>query len=137
DVYARDAITMAAAQKTLAEAYPHRFLLGLGVSHAHLVARLRKHSYDKPLSSTSQYREYRDNALFMAVGPPEPPPRVLAALGPKMLQLAAERADGAHPYFTTPDHTAFARATLGPDRLLAPEQMVVLDTDPSRARTTA
>jgi probable F420-dependent oxidoreductase len=137
NIYARDPMTMSAAQKTLAEAYPDRFLLGLGVSHAHLVERLRKHSYDKPLSHMSQYLDGMDNALFMAVGPPQPPPRVLAALGPKMLRLAAAKAAGAHPYFTTPDHTATARSTLGPGPLLAPEQMVVLDTDPSRARETA
>jgi probable F420-dependent oxidoreductase len=137
NVYARDAMTMRAAQYTLAEAYPNRFLLGMGVSHSHLVARLRKHSYEKPLSYMSQYLDDIDNALFMAVGPAEPPPRVLAALGPKMLQLAAAKATGAHPYFATPDHTATARSTLGPDPLLAPEQMVVLDTDPARARETA
>jgi probable F420-dependent oxidoreductase len=137
NIYARDAMTMAAAQKTLAEAYPDRFLLGLGVSHAHLVARLRKHSYDKPLSYMSQYLDDMDNALFMAVGPPEPPPRVLAALGPKMIQLAAVKAGGAHPYFTTPDHTASTRAALGPEPLLAPEQMVVLERSPSEARAIA
>jgi probable F420-dependent oxidoreductase len=137
NIYARDAMTMSAAQKTLAEAYPNRFLLGLGVSHHHLVQRLRKHSYDKPLSYMSQYLDDMDGALFMAVGPPEPPPRVLAALGPKMLKLAAAKATGAHPYFTIPVHTATARATLGPEPLLAPEQMVVLDTDPTRAREIA
>jgi probable F420-dependent oxidoreductase len=137
NIYARDAMTMAAAQKTLAEAYPGRFLLGLGVSHAHLVARLRKHSYDKPLSYMSQYLDDMDDSLFMAVGPLEAPPRVLAALGPRMLRLAAAKAAGAHPYFTTPDHTATARSTMGPESLLAPEQMVVLEGDPAVAREIA
>jgi probable F420-dependent oxidoreductase len=137
NIYARDPMTMRAAQNTLAEAYPNRFLLGMGVSHSHLVARVRKHSYDKPLSYMRQYLDDMDSALFMAVGPAEPPPRVLAALGPKMLELAAARTSGAHPYFTTPDHTAMARSALGPDPLLAPEQMVVLDTDPTRAREMA
>jgi probable F420-dependent oxidoreductase len=137
NIYARDPMTMAAAQRTLAEAYPGRFVLGLGVSHWHLVQHLRKHVYDKPLSYMRQYLDDMDGALFMAVGPLEPPPRVLAALGPRMLELAATRADGAHPYFTTPEHTALARAAMGPDAVLAPEQMVVLDTDPSRAREIA
>jgi probable F420-dependent oxidoreductase len=78
-----------------------------------------------------------DSALFMAVGPAERPATVLAALGPKMLRLSAERADGAHPYFVTVEHTAQAREILGPDAILAPEQMVVLDSDLSRARDTA
>jgi probable F420-dependent oxidoreductase len=68
---------------------------------------------------------------------PEPAPRVLAALRPKMLELAAQRTQGAHPYFVTPEHTARAREVLGPEPLLAPEQAVVLDTDPARARQTA
>jgi probable F420-dependent oxidoreductase len=137
NIYARDPMTMAAGQKTLAEAYPGRFVLGLGVSHWHLVEHLRKHSYAKPLSYMQEYLDAMDASLFMAVGPPEPPPRVLAALGPRMLSLAATRADGAHPYFTTPEHTATARSVMGPHAALAPEQMVVLDTDPTRARETA
>jgi probable F420-dependent oxidoreductase len=78
-----------------------------------------------------------DESLFMARGPEGDPGRVLAALGPKMLQLAAESANGAHPYFTTPDHTKIARDTMGADALLAPEQMVVLETDPVEARRIA
>ena len=74
-----------------------------------------------------------DNALFMAVGPSERPATVLAALGPKMLKLSAERADGAHPYFVPVEHTAQAREIVGPDAILAPEQMVVLETDRARA----
>ena len=74
-----------------------------------------------------------DNSLFMAVGPSERPATVLAALGPKMLSLSADRADGAHPYFVPVEHTAQAREIVGPDAILAPEQMVVLDTDRARA----
>ena len=135
-VYSRDAMTMAAGQKTLAEAFPGRFLLGLGVSHQPAVER-RGRSYDKPLSYMRDYLDAMDNGLFMAVGPPTPPARVLAALGPKMLALAAEKADGAHPYFQTPDHTGLARMTLGAGKLLVPEQMAVLDTDPTSARAKA
>lgn len=137
NIYARDPMTMAASQKTLAEAFPDRFLLGLGVSHHHLVERLRKHRYDKPLSYMRDYLDAMDEAMFAATGPASDPGRVLAALGPKMLELAATKASGAHPYFTVPEHTRFAREAMGRDALLAPEQMVVLDTNPSSARETA
>lgn len=137
NIYARDPMTMAACQKTLAEAYPGRFLLGLGVSHAHLVAGVRKHDYSKPYSYMAEYLDRMDKARFFAVPPAEDPGRVLAALGPKMLELAATRANGSHPYFTTPDHTVMARETMGPDALLAPEQMVVLESDPAEARRIA
>jgi probable F420-dependent oxidoreductase len=137
NIYARDAMTMAAAQKTLAEAYPGRFLLGLGVSHLHLVQHVRKHTYDKPLAYMKDYLAAMDKARFFAVTPEEDPGRVLAALGPKMLEVAATQAQGAHPYFTTPEHTARARDTMGADALLAPEQMVVLETEPTKAREVA
>lgn len=137
NIYARDPMTMVAGQKTLAEAFPGRFLLGLGVSHAHLVAGVRKHDYSKPYSHMVEYLERMDEALFMGRGPEEDPGRVLAALGPRMLGLAATRANGAHPYFTTPGHTKVARDTMGADALLAPEQMVVLETDPTEARRIA
>jgi probable F420-dependent oxidoreductase len=134
NVYARDAMTTAACQKTLAEAFPGRFLLGLGVSSPVLVEKVRKHSYDKPLSFMRTYLAAMDEALFNAVGPREEPGRVLAALGPKMLELSATQANGAHPYLTTPEHTRQARDIIGPAALLAPELMVVLETDPQRAR---
>lgn len=137
NIYARDAMTMAAGQKTLAEAFPGRFLLGLGVSHGHLVAGVRKHDYSRPYSHMVEYLEKMDKALFMAVQPAADPGRLLAALGPKMLELSATKANGAHPYFTTPDHTKIARDTMGGDALLAPEQMVVLETDPVEARRIA
>lgn len=137
NIYARDPMTMAAAQKTLAEAFPGRFLLGIGVSHAHLVTHLRKHDYSKPYSYMVDYLDRMDQALFMARGPEADPGRILAALGPKMLALSATKANGAHPYFTTPEHTAEARSVMGADALLAPEQMVVLETDPTEARRIA
>lgn len=137
NIYARDPMTMAAGQKTLAEAFPDRFLLGLGVSHGHLVAGIRKHDYSKPYSYMIEYLARMDKALFMARGPEHDPGRVLAALGPKMLELSASQANGAHPYFTTPEHTKISRDTMGPDSLLAPEQMVVLETDPTEARRIA
>jgi probable F420-dependent oxidoreductase len=137
NVWARDAIAMAAAQKTLAEAYPGRFLLGMGVSHAPLVAGLRGHDYDKPLTYLRRYLDAMDAAPFMASGPLEAPPRVLASLHPKSLELARERAWGSHPYFVPPEHTARARKILGPGKLLAPEQMVCFETEPSAARAVA
>jgi probable F420-dependent oxidoreductase len=137
NIYARDPMTMAACQKTLAEAFPGRFLLGLGVSHAPIVAGLRKHDYGKPYSYMNDYLDRIDASLFMAVGPTEPPGRLLAALGPKMLELAATKANGSHPYFCPVEHTALARGTMGPDALLAPEQMCVVSSDSGDARRIA
>jgi len=136
NIWARDPMAMAAAQKTLAEAYPNRFLLGMGVSHAPLVS-MRGHDYEKPLTAMRRYLDAMDGAPFTAVGPASPPERVLAALAPKMLRLAAERTWGAHPYFVPPEHTVQARRTLGVGPLLAPEQAVVLETDAAKARAVA
>jgi probable F420-dependent oxidoreductase len=137
NIYARDPVTVAAGQKTLAEAYPSRFLLGLGVSHIPLVEQIRGHKYDKPVASMRAYLDGMDRAPYRAVPPSMSPIRVLAALGPQMLRLAAERAGGAHPYFIPPEHTARAREILGSDRLLAVEQAVVLETDSAKAREIA
>lgn len=137
NIWARDAMAMAAAEKTLAEAYPGRFLLGMGVSHAPLVEGLRGHRYRRPLAAMCAYLDAMDAAPFIAVPPGVPATRVLGALHPKMLALAAARTAGAHPYFVPPEHTAAARQILGPRALLAPEQAVVLETDPARAREIA
>lgn len=137
NIYARDPMTMANTQRSLDEAFPSRFLLGLGVSHHTLVSWVRKHDYSKPLSFMRDYLERMDKALFKAVGPEERPETVLAALGPKMLELSATAAAGAHPYFVPPEHTAIAREALGADALLYPEQMVVLESDPDTARSIA
>jgi probable F420-dependent oxidoreductase len=83
------------------------------------------------------YLDAMDEAVFFAAQPPSEPERVLAALGPKMLELARDRAAGAHPYFVPVEHTAFAREALGPGSRLAPEQAVVLETDPTTAREIA
>jgi probable F420-dependent oxidoreductase len=137
NIYARDAAAMAAAQKSLAEQSDNRFLLGIGVSHAPLVEGVRGHVYEKPVAKLSAYLESMASALYIAPSPAEKPLTLVAALGPRMLALTAELADGAHPYNVTPEHTAEARAALGPDRLLCPEQMVLLETDPEIARTAA
>jgi probable F420-dependent oxidoreductase len=140
-IYARDAITAAAAQSTLAEAFPGRFLLGLGVSHPALVTDVRGHRFGPPVATMRAYLTAMDNAPFgpevltaMGTAPSGPAiptvPRVLAALGPKMLQLAAEHAWGAHPLGMPIEHTRHARSLLGPQAMLAVTQLVVLD--PSR-----
>lgn len=135
--YARHPLTMNAGARTLCEAFPGRFLLGLGVSHAPMVEGVRGLDYSHPLRDMSEYLDAMDAAPFLALGPAERPPRVLAALGPKMLAMSAAKADGAHPYFAPPEHTAIAREAIGPDAFLAPEQMVLLETDPERARRVA
>src|SRR5512132_49089 len=94
NVWARDAMAMAAAQKTLSEAYPGRFLLGMGVSHAPLVAGMRGHDYRRPLEFLRGYLDAMDAAVYMGAQPAETPPRVLASLHPKSLALARERAWG-------------------------------------------
>ena len=134
NIYARDPVTMACGQKTLAEAYPGRFLLGLGVSHVPLVEQLRGHRYEKPVPAMRAYLEAMDRAPYRSIPPATSPPRVLAALGPQMLRLSTECADGAHPYNVNPEHTAQARQILGPEPLLCPEQAVVFETDPAKAR---
>jgi probable F420-dependent oxidoreductase len=130
-------MAMNAGWQTLSEAFPSRFLLGLGVSHQPMVEGMHGGTYGPPLATMREYLDRMDAALYLAAPPTEPPERVLAALGPKMLELARERTRGAHPYLVTPEHTATARKILGPDGLLAPEQKVVLETDPARARAIA
>jgi len=136
NIWARDPVAMAAAQRTLTEAYPDRFLLGIGVSHAPIVDA-RGHRYERPLDKMRAYLDAMDAAPWQ--GPPlaEEPARVLAALGPRMLELAAERAAGALLYNGPPEATAAARSVLGAGPLLAVEQAVLLEDDPAEARRTA
>lgn len=130
NIWAWEPAEMAQQAGRLAAAFPDRFLLGLGVSHAPLVQQLGRR-YEQPYSAMVGYLD----ALEAAGG--EGPPRVLAALGARMLRLSADRGAGAHPYLTTPEHTASARSVLGPGPLLAPEQAVVLDDDADVARQRA
>jgi probable F420-dependent oxidoreductase len=136
NIWGRDAVAMANGWRMLTDAYPGRFLLGMGVSHAPSVQR-RGSVYEKPLSAMRDYIDAMDRAPSSAPEPEAYPRLVLAALGPKMLELAAERALGAHPYFVPVEHTAFARMRLGPEPVLAVEQAVVLETDPAQARAIA
>ena len=116
---------------TLAEAHPGRFVLGVGVSAPAVLSRVSGLTYERLVA---RMRDYLDEMDAVA-GPGEPFPRVLAALGPRMLGLARERADGAHPFLVPVEHTARARAALGPDRLLIPHQAFALAPDRESARS--
>jgi len=136
-LHARSAMTMQAGWKTVTEAFPDRFLLGIGVSHQPAVEGFHGANYGKPYTNMVNYLDAMDRGLYFAAQPTTPPARCLAALGPKMLKLAAERTLGAHPYFVPVEHTPIARAALGPDALLAPEQAVVFSTNATEARAVA
>jgi len=134
NIYHRHPGAMAQAQSTLCEQSNNRFLLGLGVSHAPMVEGLRQLDASKPLSTMRTYLEAMDASPYMAPPPPAAPTTVLAALGPKMLELARDKTAGAHPYWTTPEHTAQAKEILGDDKMLCVEQKLVLTTDADVAR---
>lgn len=148
-IFERAPAVMAAAQRMLDEQSGGRFLLGLGVSHAPIVEGMHGLKYGPPLSSMREYLDDMDrgpNFAALLGGETTPdtgpvvqtgPPRVLAALGPKMLALSRDRAQGAHPYFMPPEHTKDAREILGPDAWLCPEVKVVLESDATRARNAA
>jgi probable F420-dependent oxidoreductase len=136
NIYARDPMAMINGTRALAEAYPGRFVLGIGVSHAPSVAT-RGGQYGKPIEAMTAYLDAMAAAAYAGPEPEQPAPIVLAALGPRMLELAAARADGAHSYFVPVEHTAMARRHLGPDAFLAVEQTAVVDTDRARARDIA
>ena len=126
-IYARDAFATRQGQMTLNAISGGRFIAGLGVSHAPMVERLRGHNYGKPLAAMREYL-----AALQGDGPgldTENRWTMVAALGPKMLELAAAKTAGAIPYNVTPEHTRRARAALGPDRWLAVEQKICLQTD--------
>ncbi len=132
NVWMHDPTEVAAEHARISAAHPDRFLLGVGVSHALLVESTGR-PYERPRSVMVHYLDELD-AAKTPVGKED---RVLAALGPKMLELARDRSAGAHPYLTTPEHTLRARSVLGEGPLLAPEQMVVMETDPTIARDIA
>jgi probable F420-dependent oxidoreductase len=132
-VHGRAAQTMANAWSGLSAWYPDRFVLGLGVSHEPAVQGLLGQPYLTPRKTMAAYLDELDRAPFHGLAP-DGKRRVLAALGPKMLALAAERADGAHPYMAPVEHTRYARGVLGDDRWLVPEVKVLFESDPSTAR---
>ena len=136
NVYGRDAVTASSAARTLQAAHPGRFVAGLGVSHGPIVERMRGHSYGKPVSTMREFLAGMDTAPYFASGGDPAPPRVLAALRPRMIELSASMADGAHPYLTTPEHTRRTRELLGDGPILCVEQAVapVTDRDDAMAR---
>ena len=136
NLYARDPMAAANGTRALAEAYPGRFVFGLGVSHAPSVAA-RGGSYASPVATMRAYLDAMDAARYVGPEAAELPPRLLAALGPRMLALAAERTDGAHPYFVPVEHTAMARSILGQEACLAVEMTAVMETDATEARRIA
>lgn len=137
NIYARDPVSSAAAQKGLNEQSGDRFVLGLGVSHLPFVEGVRQHEYGKPVATMRAYLQGIANAPYKSVAPAARPRTVLAALGPKMLELSAELADGAHPYNVPPEHTREARKILGAGKLLCVEQGAILETNPAQARARA
>ena len=128
NVWRSDPGDTAAADAVLRADFPGRFMLGIGIGHPEVTS-----DYRRPLKTMREFLDGLDAS-------PTPPPvddRCLAALGPKMLDLARERSAGTHSYFTTVDHTRFARDRLGPGKLVAPEVACVVDTDPVRAKAVA
>lgn len=137
-LWARPASTMRAAADSLAAAYPGRFVLGIG--HGYMRhPETGGQDFDRPLARIRAYLDEMDTATDRGQGPQTPAgwPRVLGVNGPKMLALAGERTDGAHPFAGPVAATERARRILGPDKLVIPEQHVVFDTDPERARSAA
>jgi probable F420-dependent oxidoreductase len=131
NIYARDPYTARRGLRTLSSLYDDRFILGLGVSHAPMVEKLRGHVYDKPVPTMRRYLD----GLYENPADAASWPLMIAALGPLMLKLAGERTAGALPYNVTPEHTREARAALGPDKLLVVEQKVCLETNAAAARS--
>ena len=130
NIYARDPYSARQGMLFLNEFYGDRFILGLGVSHKPMVEGLRGQTYDKPIGTMSAYLDGVHKGLPTGTAAPV----VVAALGPKMLELAARKTMGAVPYNVTPRHTAIAKKILGPDKILAVEQKVTIETDPKKAR---
>jgi probable F420-dependent oxidoreductase len=137
NIYHREPGVTLAAHNSLNEQSGGRFLLGLGVSHKPLVEGVRGLDYGPPVATMRKYLEGMASAPYQGVPPAETPKTVIAALGPKMLELAREATDGAHPYFVSPDHTAMAKEILGPDKMLCVEQKIILEEDATKARELA
>jgi probable F420-dependent oxidoreductase len=137
NIYARDPAAAAMGHNTLNELYGGRFVLGLGVSHVPLVSGLRGHEYARPLAAMRAYLDGMD-AFWAAMGStPASKQLVLAALGPKMSELAAQRTLGAFPYNITPQQATLSRPIMGPEAALICEQKVCLTTDAVMARKVA
>jgi probable F420-dependent oxidoreductase len=135
NVWAWEPAGLRTAAEALTADFPGRFILGVGVSHAPAVEALG-HAYQRPLAKMEKFLDELDHPAFHG-SDRELPPIVIAALGPKMLELARDQALGSHPYFTTPEHTRFARDVLGPAPLLVPELAFTLARDPAEGAATA
>ena len=136
NVYARDAVAAAQARRTLAELSGGRFTLGLGVSHPPIAA-MRGHDWIPPVAKLRAYLDAIERVQVQSVAPAAPAPVVIAGHGPKLLRLAAERADGAHTYLVTPEHSKNARGILGAAKSLRVVLPFVGEPDPARARKAA
>ncbi|WP_131737482.1 TIGR03620 family F420-dependent LLM class oxidoreductase [Actinomadura roseirufa] len=136
NLWARHPATMQGAASVLADAHPGRVVLGIGVSMSALVERSGQ-SWSSPLTRMREYLDGMDAGVEAAPVPAVPFPRVVAALGPKMQELARDRADGILPAAMPVEHTRRARETLGPDRLLIVTQAVIVEPDPEKARAIA
>jgi probable F420-dependent oxidoreductase len=137
NIYARDSVTAAQGHDSLNHLYNGRFLLGLGVSHVPLVEGARGHKYGKPVATMRQYLQDMKAANIDLTIKSDDRSIVLAALGPKMLELSAASTKGALPYCVTPDHTIEARKIMGPEAWLCVEQKVCLTSDQEKARGVA
>jgi probable F420-dependent oxidoreductase len=137
NIWARDAMAMMSGARTLAELSGGRFVLGIGVSHAPLVSKLRGQDYTKPYSFMKEYVPRMKASAYQGPRAKEEPPILIAALHPKMLALAAAETQGTHTYFVPPEHTAKARAAIGPKPWICAAQAVILETDAAKARTAA
>lgn len=133
-IWGRDAVAADCAAQTLGEAYPGRFVLGLGASHAEAG---RGQGHDRPFTALREYLDVLDTRPYRGPVSEAAVPTVLAALRPRMQELGRDRADGVHTFFVPPSHTAAVRERLGPGAFLAPEQAVVVDPDPVVARGIA
>lgn len=135
NIYARDAMAAVQSGRSLRSFYGDRFVMGLGVSHESIVSGGHGQTYRKPLATMRHYLDCMDEARPKLAGTDSPV--ILAALGPKMIELAGERSMGAHPYNSPPEHTAWARKILGPDKWLCTAQHVCFTADPAKARAAA
>ena len=136
NVWKREPITMIDAARTLAEMFPNRFILGLGVSHGPMMAQLGI-KYEKPVAFMRDYLAKMKAAPYTAPKPAADPPMVIAALMPKMLELAGAETNGTFPVYVTPEQTARMRATLGPDKWICIQQVAILENDRAVALRTA
>ena len=134
NIYARDAFTASAARRSLNDMYEGRYISGLGVSHIPMVEGLRKHDYGKPVATMRAYLDGMEAGKQEGEGDW---PVAIAALGPRMMELAAEKCDGSLPYNVTPEHTARSKQVMGAGKALVVEQKFCLESDPAKARAIA